>query len=1007
MSLKTCTELNRRHHLAGVAVLMTALALCLVVGRGDTRAADAPQPAPVPSSQSASKIALPPGFSATLFAGEPDVTQPIAFTWDHRGRMWVAECRSYPHWIKDRSKPGTDSIIILEDANGDGVFDKRTVFADKLHNVSAIEVGFGGVWVGAVPYLQFIPDKDGDDKPDGPPQVLLDGWNINEVKHNIFSSFTWGPDGWLWATNGIQSKSKIGKPGTPDDKRVKFDCGVWRYHPTRHVFEVVAVGTTNPWGLDFDEYGQCFITNCVIAHLWHVIPGAHYERMYGQHYNPYHYGNMKTCADHLHWETGKTWTQSRGGDGKTGEAGGGHAHIGAMIYQGTNWPAEYRGNIFTCNLHGNRLNRDILKQVGSGYVGSHGKDFAFWNDPWFRGLAVKQGPDGAVYISDWSDTGECHNYDKADVSNGRIYRIGYGKVAPFNEDLSKLIEGHLVGLLDSSNAWKARTARRLLQERAARDGVLPITALQIERRVVEWTEAKPRLSAMWALHSYGGLQQHGIWDRRGDALLSDPNAYVRGWAIRLAVDEARPFDALLAKFAELAKSDPSPVVRLHLASALQRLPLADRWPIAEALVAHAEDNTDPNIPLMVWYGVEPLVGVDPTRAMAMAEKSKLNIVNQYIARRAVDGVKKPNMKLVVDLLGKTDDQELRKWLLVGMKEGLAGTRRVDMPEGWAEVFHKLMESKRGEVRDGTLDLGLVFGDLAALEKLREQAKDKSLDARARGRAIQALVTAKDEGLADLLHGMLDDAELRPLAIRSMAAVGAPSSPKELLSRYAGLPAADKNEVIQTLAGRPAYALALLDGVASGVIAKSDLSPLVVRQLGGMSDSAVKKRLQEVWGDVRPPEKDKRERIAKLKAELSLEHIKTGDPARGRAVWTKSCAQCHVLFGEGGKVGPDLTGSQRATPEYVIENVVDPSGQVAAEYRVTIIETKDDRRVEGTVVKETDQAVTIRTPTEDVLIAKADIAKRRQSPLSMMPEGLFDAMTPDERRDLLRYLGGEK
>src|SRR3712207_528262 len=153
------------------------------------------------------------------------------------------------------------------------------------------------IWVGAVPYLQFIPDKDGDDKPDGPPEILLDGWNLKEVKHNIFSSFTWGPDGWLWATNGIQSKSKIGKPGSTDEKRVKFDCGVWRYHPTRHVFEVVAVGTTNPWGLDFDEYGQCFITNCVIAHLWHVIPGAHFERMYGQHFNPYHYGNIRTCAE--------------------------------------------------------------------------------------------------------------------------------------------------------------------------------------------------------------------------------------------------------------------------------------------------------------------------------------------------------------------------------------------------------------------------------------------------------------------------------------------------------------------------------------------------------------------------------------------------------------------------------------------------------------------------------------------------------------------------------------
>ena len=307
------TRSNHRYQIAA-ALLVLILAGWAVWVRPLAAADAVPPPAsakappvnkPAPLADSASRIKLPEGFTATLFAGEPDVVQPIAFTFDHRGRMWVAECRSYPNWIQDASKPGADSIIILEDVDGDGHFDKKTVFADKLRNVSALEVGFGGVWVGAVPNLMFIPDKDGDDKPDGPPEILLDGWNVKEVKHNIFSSFTWGPDGWLYATNGIQSKSKVGKPGTPDDQRVKFDCGVWRYHPTRHVFEVVAVGTTNPWGLDFDEYGQCFITNCVIAHLWHVIPGAHYDRMYGQDFNPYAYCVIHTCADHMHWGNGQ------------------------------------------------------------------------------------------------------------------------------------------------------------------------------------------------------------------------------------------------------------------------------------------------------------------------------------------------------------------------------------------------------------------------------------------------------------------------------------------------------------------------------------------------------------------------------------------------------------------------------------------------------------------------------------------------------------------------------
>ncbi|HEX8915006.1 MAG TPA: PVC-type heme-binding CxxCH protein [Humisphaera sp.] len=984
---------------AAKCMKLAAITLCGLMWSTAATAADG-RGAPVPTADAASKIKLPEGFTATLFAGEPDVVQPIAFTFDHRGRMWVVECRSYPKWAQDDKQPGTDSIVILEDTDGDGKFDKKTVFADHLRNVSAIEVGFGGVWVGAIPYLQFIPDKDGDDKPDGPPQILLDGWNLKEVKHNIFSSFTWGPDGWLYATNGIQSKSKVGKPGTPDDQRVKFDCGVWRYHPTRHVFEVVAVGTTNPWGLDFDEYGQCFITNCVIAHLWHVIPGAHYDRMYGQDYNPYAYGTIHTCADHLHWETGKKWTESRAGAGeKTSEAGGGHAHVGAMIYQGDNWPAEYRGSIYTCNLHGNRLNRDVLKQQGSGYVGTHGKDFAFWNDPWFRGVCVKQGPDGAVYVSDWSDTGECHNYDKSDPSNGRIYRISYGKTRNLQGlNLSGWGDERLAALAVSDEAWSARQARRLLQERAASGKPLDEKARRLLVQVIQEGKVAPTLRAVWALHTSVGLGA-----AQTDDLLNNRDPYVRGWAVRLAADERRTTPALLDKLAELAKSDPSPVVRLHLASALQRLPLESRWAIAEALVQHAEDNADQNLPMMVWFGIEPLVPADTSRALALAEKCKLNIVNQYIARRAADGVNKPNIKAVVDLLGKSTDAELQKWMLVGLQEALAGTRRTDMPEGWPDVYHKLIDSKRGEVRDGTVDLGLVFGDTAALERLREQAADKSLDAKARARAVQALVAQKDEGLAETLTRMLDDGDLRGTAIRGLAAVGSPASAGEIVSRYPKMSPADKADALQALSGRPAYAVALLDAVAAGTVAKTDLTPLIVRQLGGMQDAKVKQRLKEVWGDVRPPEKDKQARISKLKRDFTLEDLKAANLPQGRALFAKTCAQCHTLFGEGGKVGPDLTGSQRAVAEYVIENVIDPSAVVAAEYRVTIVETKDDRRIEGTVVKETDQAVTIRTPTEDVLVAKADIAKRRQSPLSMMPEGLFDAMKWEEQRDLLGYL----
>jgi putative membrane-bound dehydrogenase-like protein len=944
---------------------------------------------------------LPDGFSVTLFAGEPDVVQPIAFTFDDRGRLWVVECRSYPKWIKDDKTPGDDSILVFEDTDHDGKFDKRTVFAERLKNVSAIELGFGGVWLGAVPNLEFIPADINADapKPTGPMQILLDGWNLNEVKHNIFSSFTWGPDGWLWATNGIQSKSKIGKPGTPDAERVKFDCGVWRYHPTKHLFEVVAVGTTNPWGLDFDEYGQCFITNCVIAHLWHVIPGAYYERMYGQHFNPYHYGYMKTCADHLHWETGKTWTESRNGlTGKTSEAGGGHAHIGAMIYQGESWPAQYRNSIFTCNLHGNRINNDVLEPKGSGYVGRHGADFLMANDPWFRGLCIKQSPDGSAFVSDWTDTGECHNYDKVDPSNGRIYKIAYKSRPVVNPAMGQIPDMGLCGVLADRNDWTTRHARRLLQERASAGKLAPEVIPFLTDRVFKDRDAPAMLRALWHLYAAGGVTDELLLKA-----LDHKESYLRGWAIRLAVEERNAKPALLKRFAELAANDPSPVVRLHLASALQRIAPADRWPIAEALVQHAEDATDANLPLMAWFAIEPLVPADMTRALALAQKSKFQIVNQYIARRAADGPNKQGIDAVVAVLGKSNDHELNKWLLNGLHEALAGLRNADMPAGWNDVYAHLQKSPRGEVRDGSTRLALMFGDKVALTELRKQAADKNLDDRARSQAIQSLVNAKDPEIAKLLHKLLDDRQVRPTVIRGLAAVGNPESPQQLISRYAKLDANEKTDAIQTLVSRPPYAIALLDAVGGGQIPKADLNAYTVRQIAGMNDSAVKAKLKEVWGDVRPPEKDKLARIKALKKELTPEVLKQADLSNGRAIYTKTCAACHTLFDAGGKVGPNLTGSQRAVLDYTLENIIDPSAQVANEYRVTVIDTKDDRRIEGIIIGETEKTLTLRTTTEEISLPKTEVVKRRTSPLSMMPEGLIDAISPQERRDLIGYL----
>ncbi|MCA9269067.1 MAG: hypothetical protein KDA41_11380, partial [Planctomycetales bacterium] len=280
-----------------------------------------PADKPRTPAEALKQIELPPGFSVTLFAGEPDVAQPIAFCFDDRGRLWVAECYSYKRWDKS-GKSGHDRIVIFADTDNDGRFDERKIFAEGLANLTGLEVGFHGVWACSAPNLLFFPDADQDDKPDGPPEVKLDGWVIGNVGHNIFNGLTWGPDGWLYGCHGIQDESIVGRPGAAEAERTKMRCGVWRFHPVRGAFEVVCHGTTNPWGLDFDENGEGFFTNCVIGHLWHMIPGAHFKRMYGEDYSQYAYELIDQHADHLHW-VGEKWTESRGNDPKQSDAGGG------------------------------------------------------------------------------------------------------------------------------------------------------------------------------------------------------------------------------------------------------------------------------------------------------------------------------------------------------------------------------------------------------------------------------------------------------------------------------------------------------------------------------------------------------------------------------------------------------------------------------------------------------------------------------------------------------------
>jgi putative membrane-bound dehydrogenase-like protein len=943
----------------------------------------------LPPKKAAEVMTVPEGFRVTLFAGEPDVHQPIAFCLDDRGRVWVAEAYCYP--IRRKDADANDRIVLFEDTDGDGVFDKRTVFMEGLNLVSGLEVGHGGVWIGAAPYFMFVPMKD--DKPAGPPQILLDGWGWQDT-HETLNTFTWGPDGWLYGCHGVFTHSRVGKPGTPDAQRTPINAGIWRYHPKKHLFEVFAQGTSNPWGLDFNDRGQAFCEACVIPHCFHVIQGARYHRQAGPHFNLNTFADIPTIADHRHY-VGAT---PHGGNERSDSAGGGHAHCGTMIYLGGAWPKEYRDRMFMGNIHGRRLNVDILRPKGSGYVASHGPDFLLANDAWARFINFRYGPDGNVYLIDWYDKQACHtgNPQVWDRTNGRVYKISYRGTKPVQVDLSKKTSKELAALQTHDNDWYVRHARRLLAERGA-DGEA--------REVLENLAFAPpggdfsepqRLRGLWALHGSGGLTEESLL--KG---LADDSAYVRAWCVQLGLEDKKASPALLKRLEEMAESDSSQVVRLYLASAAGRLPFALRWKIMDGLLAHADDAGDHNLPLMYWYAAEPLGGEDPARALGLAARAKVAPVLAFMARRIAQAGTADVLSLLANELNKTDDTGAQLAILRGMNDALKSRRDVPMPKAWVKAYATLSESKSGEVRSQAVSLAVIFGDPRALDEMRRLVVAANVDLARRKNALESLKSAKDKQLVPILYKLVTDPDLRGAALRALAVYDDPRTPAVILGVFPKLRGDEKRDALATLAARAGYASELMEAVAAKKIAAADVSADVIRQLRNLGNKELAKRIGEVWGAVRDTPADRAKLIAQYRKTLSAP-AKT-DVALGRAVFVKTCVQCHVLFGTGGKVGPDITGANRQSLDYLLENIFDPSAVIPKEYAATVIELNDGRVITGIVKAETPATLTVATATETLTVPQGDVASKKVSDKSMMPDDLVKQISDHELRALVAYL----
>jgi len=304
-----------------------------------------------------------------------------------------------------------------------------------------------------------------------------------------------------------------------------------------------------------------------------------------------------------------------------------------MIYYGDNWPDRFRGSIYTCNVHGARINNDTLHRKGSGFVGRHAADLFATSDAWFRGVELMYGPDGGVYVTDWCDLGECHDTDGIHLTSGRIFKLTYGKPKPvIGLDLKRESDVELVERLQHKNQWFVRTAQRLLQERSIERQIDARSVVRLRSQLnAKDNSAASRLRALWTLHATGNLQADRL-----TALLDDADANLRQWSIRLLREDRRVLVGLTERFSEMAREDREPAVRLELASLLQDLPVKRRWNIAEALASHESDSNDASLPLMIWYGIEPAIGADPLRGVQFLTKCKISLLRRHAARRLAE-----------------------------------------------------------------------------------------------------------------------------------------------------------------------------------------------------------------------------------------------------------------------------------------------------------------------------------------------------------------------------------
>lgn len=990
--------------------------------------------------QALQSFQVPRGFQLSLFASAPQVAQPIAATFDHRGRLWVAENYTYSERPDIFQRDKNDRIVVLEDVDGDGAMDQSSVFWQEGKLLSSLEVGMGGVWALCPPQLLFLPDADRDAVIDGPPQVILDGFDDQEVGHNMVNGLRWGPDGWLYGRHGIQATSHVGKPGTDRDKRVALNCCIWRYHPLAEKFEVVCQGTTNSWGHDWTAEGELFFINTVIGHLWHAIPNSHFERMYGEDLTPHTFELTGQVADHVHWDDSQEAWQDvqKATSSATDRAGGGHAHSGMLIVQQPDWPAEWQDSVLTVNYHGRRLNRDQLRRQGATYVAEHRPDLLSTEDPWFRGIDLIHGPGQSVMLLDWQDIGECHENDGVHRSSGRIYRLQPDTGEWTVPDWEQLDSQQWVALLTGPHVFAGRQARQLLQTDTFCPTSRQLSTLATRKAVVlalrqllESEDPQRVVRAMWGLQAMGGIGISGYRD-----LLAHSSPLVRRWAVRslsegVFYDGNLPSKGLVENTPDLtlpilpspivgdlqrrAEVENDPLVLCYLASSMRRMTVSDRWKMGQRLATHGEMAGDRVFPLLVWYGLEPAILAHADQVDSWLSHCRLEKLNRFVARRlAVQYTIDPDcLSPLLETMAATDrtDSERLATLMAGLAEGWDGWTSLPVPNNWDRVVQRLESFPEDSPQKQLFQsVAGVFRTDLPLDQLITIVHDTEKSLIVRGSALESIGRRLEAPEAEdpstlsgvkTLEQFLGDRFLAPAAVRGIAFHRA-WIPK-LLEHYGSLRPEIRQQVLQVCVESPISARELLRQVASQAISSDDLSPYLLRQLQLLGDPGVQSQVAAIWPERQVFGADQLAKIEQWKSQLDASALTTADPRAGAAIFQDQCGKCHRLFGEGGTVGPELTGAQRSNLTYWLQNVLAPSAEVGTGFRMSVVQLQDGRVLSGVVTERTPASFRLITQTDSILVRTQEVDAIRQSELSLMPDGILESLERQQVIDLLGYL----